>query len=274
MRIADEYLQCSVYIYPDEASAKAGKWAGGSGFLVHSEWMHAGKLSTADFVVTNRHVLKNIVDRDTRTPADPIVRLNRRDGASDPIRTNRLRWKNHPAGDDIAALRFEALSDEHECMPVDGRAFLTPMHISHENIGIGDDVAMIGRLVGHDGNIRNSPTARFGVISMMPGDKFENEFGHQQESFLVDCPSISGFSGSPVFLFPPSSARSPEALLDSRSWLLGIDWMHVSHKEPVLTSKGEKVDGLYVNANSGIAGVIPAWRIKELLDLLKTPGGD
>lgn len=79
MRIADEYLQSSVYIYPDEASAKAGKWAGGSGFFVHSEWMDGEKNSTADFVVTNRHVLKNIVDRDTKKPADPIVRLNRRD---------------------------------------------------------------------------------------------------------------------------------------------------------------------------------------------------
>ena len=203
MRIADEYLQSSVYIYPDEASAKAGKWAGGSGFLVHSEWMDGEKHSTADFVVTNRHVLKNIVDRDTKMPADPIVRLNRRDGTSDPIHTNRLRWKNHPDGDDIAALRFEALSEEHECMPVDERAFLTPMHISNENIGIGDDVAMIGRLVGHDGDVRNSPTARFGVISMMPGDKFKNDFDHRQESFLMDCPSISGFQWIPSVLVRP-----------------------------------------------------------------------
>ena len=66
-----------------------------------------------------------------------------------------------------------------------------------------------------------------------------------------------------MFLFAPSTARSQEALIDSRSWLLGIDWMHVCHKEPVLTSKDEKVDGLYVNANSGIAGVIPAWRSRS-----------
>jgi hypothetical protein len=259
MRIADEYLQCSVSISPDEESAKTGKWAGGSGFLVHSEWKDGERILDADFVVTNRHVLKGIVDPYTKMPTDPFVRVNRRDGTSDPIRTNRNRWKNHPDGDDISALRFEALSEEHHWMAVNEPAFLTTTHISQENIGIGDDVAMVGRLVGHDGDVRNSPTARFGVISMMPGDKFKNDFDHQQESFLMDCPSISGFSGSPVFLFQTSSARSPEALKDSRSWLLGIDWMHVSHKEPLLTSKGEKVDGLYVNckqrdrrSNSGL----------------------
>lgn len=46
--------------------------------------------------------------------------------------------------------------------------------------------------------------------------------------------------------------------------------MHVNDKEPVRTADGEKLkEGQYVKANSGIAGVIPAWKIKELLDTWK-----
>jgi hypothetical protein len=270
MRIADQFLQCVVYIYPDEQSAVEGQWAGGSGFLVHSDWGDGVQRFAGDFLVTNRHVIERIVDPVSKKPADPIIRVNRVDGSVDPIRTNRNRWRSHPEGDDISGLRFDGLSSEHELLAVNESAFLNLSVVSNHNIGIGDHVAMIGRLVGHDGKVRNSPTARFGSISMMPGDKFMNDFNHEQESFLVDCTSIPGFSGSPVFLMFPSTARSTEALLTSVNWLLGIDGMHGNDKEPVRTKDGEKSkEGLFVKANSGIAGVIPAWKITELLDRLK-----
>lgn len=262
MRIAEEYLQCVVYLYPDEESAHAGKWTGGSGFLVHSEWTDGENSKAADFVVTNRHVVEKM--------RDPVVRMNRTDGTVEAIKTNRNRWQSHPAGDDVSALRFEGFSEEHKGLPVNERAFINQEILSDENIGIGDQVAMIGRLVGHDGTVRNSPTARFGAISMMPGDTLPNDFGHDQEMFLVDCQSLPGFSGSPVFLFQPTTAKSPTALLNAPSWLLGINYMHVHDKEPVRKADGSKAEGLYVQANSGVAGVIPAWRIKQLLDVLKT----
>jgi hypothetical protein len=262
MRIADEFLRCIVYIYPDEGSAAEGKWAGGSGFLVHSAWSDGHRMLDDNFVVTNRHVIHEM--------GEPFIRVNRRDGGIAVIRTNRNRWRHHPDNDDVSALRFDALSEEHDLLGLNESAFVDSLVISNYNLGIGDDVAMVGRLVEHDGRLRNLPTARFGTLAMMPGEQFKNRFDHEQESFLVDCQSMPGFSGSPVLLLFPSSARSSQALLTSMVWLLGIDWMHVNEKEPIRTPDGEKSkDGLFVKANSGVAGVIPAWRIRQLLDTWK-----
>jgi len=255
MRIAKDYLQCVVYIYPKEESARERKWAGGSGFLVHSE-RHC-----QNFVVTNWHVIANM--------EAPTIRLNCKDDTIDLTPTFWNRWRRHPDGDDVAAIPFEILSDKHQAIAVDERMFLKDDLISRESIGIGDQVAMIGRLIDHDGTVRNSPTARFGFISMMPAEKDIDEFENEHEIFLVDCQSIRGFSGSPVFFLPPSTAASEEALLNVPVRLLGIDYKHVADKEPVRTKDGNKVvDGLHVKANSGIAGVIPAWRILTLLDHL------
>ena len=71
MRIADAFLQCVVYIYPDERSATEGDKAGGSGFLVRPTW--AERQGSEDiFVVTNRHVIE--------TMKDPFLRVNLKSG--------------------------------------------------------------------------------------------------------------------------------------------------------------------------------------------------
>jgi len=219
-----------------------------------------------DFAVTNRHVIEEM--------DGPIVRVNRHDGKIDITETNKNRWRNHPDGDDISALRFDALSEEHQFLAINESAFLNHKVIAEYNVGIGDNVAMIGRLVGHDGKLRNSPTARFGSISMMPGEKIPNLFKCDQESFLVECHSIPGFSGSPVLLVLPSNSRSIGGLLlpGLGPWLMGIDWMHVHNEEPLRTADGKTFqDKSFVQSNNGIAGVIPAWKIGELLNTLKKP---
>lgn len=254
MRIADQYLQCVVYIYPDEQSARDGKWTGGSGFLVHSE-LHGGT-----FVVTNKHVIDKM--------QAPVVRLNCKDNTVDPVSTNPNGWVNHPEGDDIAAIRFPQLdtTKHHSTFVNYEGGFITDGIVHDEHIGIGDQVAMIGRLIANDGRITNTPTARFGFVAMMPAKESLNE--SEQGIFLVDCQSIPGFSGSPVFLISPSTARGSDALFTARNWLLGIDYKHVYNEEPLRRANGEPIDELHVRANTGIAKVAPAWRIAKLLDYM------
>jgi hypothetical protein len=51
-------------------------------------------------------------------------------------------------------------------------------------------------------------------------------------------------------------------------YLLGIDWCHIQRTSRVI-EKGTgdpHPDGWYVRENTGMAGVIPAWKIAELLD--------
>jgi hypothetical protein len=260
MRIADEFLQCSVFIYPSRDAADEGKWLGGSGCLVNYEWVEGGSHRHGYFVVTNRHVIDKL--------QSPVVRLNRLDGKVEIFETSKERWWTHPENDDIAAMSFDFLGEEHAALAINERAFIRSEIIEMYNIGIGDHVAMIGRLVEHDGKSKNLPAVRFGGISMMNNQTLKNAFGKEQETFLIDCPSLAGFSGSPVIVYLPTTARSKEALLNQGlgPWLLGLDWMHVSEHIPLREAeKDTKIKDYYVQGNSGIAGVIPAWRISQLL---------
>lgn len=262
MRIADEYLNCSIYLYPSYESAESGRWAGGSGFLVHSQWCDDNGLRAAMFVVTNRHVIHGMKGK------DPHLRVNLKSGGRKVLRTNLQRWVHHPENDDISAYEFLEFEEDYDLLALREQAFLRKETVEQNNIGIGDQIAMIGRLVEHDGKVRNSPCVRFGSISMMPGEGLEAAFRDDRETFLVDCWSLAGFSGSPVIVFMPHQARGTQALLNAQSWVLGVNWMHVAEKIMVQSCVLDKSP--YVSTNTGVAGVIPAWRIRQLLDSMKS----
>ena len=125
-----------------------------------------------------------------------------------------------------------------------------PEQCDQLNIGIGSPVFMIGRLMNHEGRFMNTPAVRFGRISMMPGEPVRNrDTGLDQESFLIEMHSISGFSGSPVFSYEEGGASYA-----SNSWLLGIDWGHLPGP-----------DGSTSADNAGIACIVPSWTLARLL---------
>ena len=50
-------------------------------------------------------------------------------------------------------------------------------------------------------------------------------------------------------------------------YFLGVNWCHLNTRERVIDDEGEPLfDELFVNANTGMAGVIPAWKLRELLE--------
>jgi hypothetical protein len=110
--------------------------------------------------------------------------------------------------------------------------------------------------------MRNIPSVRFGNIAQMPIEPIEQGrvFGKfQQESFLVEARSVSGFSGSPVFLILHASAsrQDPEFRLSTDVFrLLGIQWGYIQDWEPVRDSAEKPVDtGLQVRLNTGMMAV-------------------
>lgn len=64
-RIADDFLDCAVYLYQNPEDAKSGSEIGGSGFLVGIP--HADPNRNYDIVVTNLHVIER---------GNPVVRMN------------------------------------------------------------------------------------------------------------------------------------------------------------------------------------------------------
>jgi hypothetical protein len=296
-RIDDAYTHCAVYIYASMADARNGEQYGGSGFLAHvsltenPDWQDS-------YVVTNWHVVK-----EAKTP---VIRLNRRDDTVEYIESSMEHWFRHQDGDDIAVLPVDLGFSDLQVWSIDLELFVTSKIVFDEDIGIGDDTVMIGRFVNHEGKQKNSPAVRFGNIAMMAEEKIITEDGLAQEAFLVEVRSLPGYSGSAVFIYSPCAINDMSQRRDGRrkgehppgknpskwtenegrttvtvadfgdlTWtrpkgpfLLGIDFCHIRRKANVLTPDGKKVeDKLYVEENTGMAGVIPAWKIAEVLNL-------
>jgi hypothetical protein len=270
-----------VYFYDSKQAALDGDSSGGSGFLVavpiegHEGW---GSL----YAVTNKHVL----DKGYR-----FLRLNKKTGGVHPIETVRDHWRDHEDGFDVSAYSLDVEGKPLEYWSISTQDFITRDIIEDYDIRPGDEAFLVGRLITPWGQQRNVPAVRFGNISMM-ADPNELAIGHNkvpQEAFFVECRSLSGFSGSPVFcsttrvydwdgkmpkafqgrkrytdnahmeLLPPQGTFGP--------WFLGIDCGHLPLWKPVYVTKSFDYPKPkhYVEQNTGIASVLPAWHILDLL---------
>jgi len=284
--IEPEYLNCSVYLYPSEAEAEEGKRIGGSGFLISitlaQDHQHGGWVSQQMVcVVTNKHVAD---------AGNKVVRVNTKSGGKDTIALDHAIWYDHSEAD--LTLCPIGLDVEHQFSCVSTDALITEKIISAFDIGPGDETFMVGRFVNHEGRQRNTPSLRFGNIAQMPFEPIKMNGLPPQDAFLVETRSIAGYSGSPVFVYlPPQPDLSkyptvhaavlkgemkipginPKRMaFDVRlgPWVLGIDFCHIHDKEPVLSRITETPVSpeWYVKSNTGMAGVIPAWKIFEILN--------
>jgi hypothetical protein len=278
MRVAESARNCIVYLYASREEAERGVRAAATGFLIYI----ATPLDAADaggvtglsythvYLVTNDHVVQ-------RCGSSTFARLNRKDTELlEILPLDSDRWHSHPGGDDVAVCYLGCdprLPAESHYLS-SGR-FVTKKHLVDGYVGLGDDCMMIGRFAPHPGTRRNIPVVRFGNISMLPEEGVTfTERAHTQEAFLVEMRSRGGFSGSPVFLMPQLTWHHDEAPVilsydsETRDQTLGIvcghfhDWTRIRAR---LKSTQEDVE-CEIEDNSGMAIVIPAWRIQELLE--------
>lgn len=265
-RIADYFLNCVIYLYPSLEAAQESKNVGGSGFILgvrsktHPEVFYT-------YAVTNAHVING---------GCPVIRLNRKDGTLDYIVKSDTEWTRHPNLDDLAISPIVLDQEKHKIdFWISDEMFLDKEKIKELDIGIGDEVFIAGRFQLVSGKLQNNPTLRFGNIAQMPNEPILRPDGIDQESYLVECHSISGFSGSPVFVTIPPFAHRPNSDSISSTWhklFLGIDWSHlpvIEYVEKKDKSSNKWVDNpdLRVEGNSAMMGVIPAWKLRELIDL-------
>jgi len=134
--------------------------------------------------------------------------------------------------------------------------------VAEHGAGIGDEVMMIGRFINREGIQYNSPTARFGHIAQMAGDPIDA----QEEAILCEVRSIGGYSGSPVFVVPNRSYGRPgKRLPEDRVIILGVDFCHINDFADARDEGGRRMPHIRVPVNTGMAGVVPAWKLYELL---------
>jgi hypothetical protein len=279
-RIADAVLDCAIYLYRSEKDASKGESSGGSGFLVgvlfEEEWTASPSLHHI-YAVTNAHVIED---------GFPIVRINTKDGQTHSIPLRQDDWTPHPAGDDVAVAPIELDKDIHQFKYMDvsgGELFMTDKIATQVALGPGDEVFMIGRLLIRETDRQfNAPIARFGhIAASFPEliDQGPRRDNFKQQSFLIEAHSIGGLSGSPVFVWIPADRQHMPTNAELRSrykrlayrmeveeYFLGIDWGHFpSEYERVYRGAKLSDTDYWTPSNSGYAGVVPAWKLEELL---------
>lgn len=260
-RIGEDFLDSVLYLYRSRHEAKEGINIGGSGFLVSVAAQHAPGLSFV-YAVTNRHVIEK---------AD-VIRFNTKEGLTHAAKFARNTWIESKT-DDLAIRPINAteLPDSPGTFvhkTVNASQILSRDRAEKIKLGIGDDFFMVGRFINHEGKQQNAPLVRYGSISQMPAEPISYSLGgqrHDQICIMADVRSIGGFSGSPVFLNELIFTRPDGGEVPDRHWLIGIDCSHIPMWSPVCGIDEEPIGQTQVNVNSGMAGIIPAWILLEML---------
>ena len=253
-RVPDEYLECIVYLYPSIPAADAGEKVGGTGFIVAVE--SETDLGAAYFyVVTNKHVIEG---------GNTTVRFNTTSQTHEAFEYDERNWFASKDAD-LAIYLLPNLNPKHIWLrPITVHQFVTREIIKKLDIGIGDDVFFAGRFINAEGKDKNRPSLRFGTIAQVSTDVIDGE-----ESLLVEARSIPGYSGSPVFVYwlagsPRSVMLHAIAERGLGPFLLGIDWSHINDYVDAKDDKGNKLS-FKIRSNSGMMGVVPIWKLEELL---------
>jgi hypothetical protein len=261
-------LDVSIYLYKTKRHAEAGNKSGGSGFVISMPATQtADAIKNHKYAVTNKHLIEQ---------GFTVLRVNTKDGRTDTIETEEKEWTTHRE-DDLAVYAFEP-SDAYRINDIGYEVLLTQDMCKEREINIGSDVVTIGRFIEHDGKQQNLPVVRFGNIAMMPSEPIWNsDTNHMQESYLVEVHTVSGTSGSVVY-----ATNKPFDADDKKGGVLGVAWGYLYRWEQVfyfeqhgqqtkqspvyITDANGKHKLCFVRANTGMMAVVPAWKLKELLE--------
>jgi hypothetical protein len=270
--IPKQWLDAVVYLYPSEDDARRGTRAGATGFVVSVplEDEHLPRGHSHHYVVTNAHAVEG--------QALVAVRINLKAGGVDVMPIPEANWVTHPDRDDVAAAGLP-MNDKHQYAAISRSMMLTQELLDDWDFGPGDEVFFIGRYKDLEGKAHNVPTVRSGILSAFPAEPiYQSDRDHYQKTLLIEARSLSGYSGSPVFITHSpyiDKAANPGGpplvfgVSGGPCFLLGIDFGHLSWTEPVRepTYGGPVSERTYVSLNSGMMMVVPATKLLSLLDV-------
>jgi hypothetical protein len=241
----------AVFLFRTPAEAKARAKLGGTAFVVGKPLLSARELAGTElqipYLVSCRHVVY--------ASAASVVCINRRDGSDpDVFETDPTEWIEHPGGDDIVVTCAASYLSQsrHKVSHIQVGALLQEKEVKALEIGPGEEVFMIGRFLNHQGQTQNKSAVRFGSISMMRENIWVKEDHRYQDSFAVEMRSRTGFSGSAVAVYRTPATSLVEVTTVDFWRLLGVNWGFIRDDD------GE---------NTWLNGVVPAWKILEILEL-------
>jgi hypothetical protein len=260
MVIDDKIRKCVVFV---AAKKTNGEYCFvGTAFYVG---VSVGK-GSAVYLVTAKHVIEGI----RSLGADTVqLRINLKDGNSGWAPVPIANWLFHPSepGVDVAVLPF-TLKPEWDHLLLPEKIFLTKEMATKNGLGIGDEVFITGLFKHHKGQTRNIPICRVGNLAALDEEMIvTNKYG-PIAGYLIEARSIGGISGSPVFVHFGSN-RTVNGVttlgVGSRYAFLGLIHGHFDVGSGAVDIAADSTS-MTAQINTGIAIVIPHYKIKEVLD--------
>lgn len=217
------------------------------------------------YVVTAAHAVEGF----RRHGLQMYIRSNLTNGGVREDSWVGARWFSHPGPQptDVAVAPIDFLPEEEfqalrlRSNPPGKDICATSQVLQGNNVGLGDEVFIVGLFRSHYGQQRNVPIIRIGNLAMMRGEPVETHYG-ATDAYLVEARSIGGLSGSPVFVHHPLP-NPPGA---TRFWLLGLMHGHFDIKNLNEDIIVDSLGGVSAGINTGVGVVIPVEKILETLD--------
>ncbi len=241
----------------------------GTGFFV-SVKHPTGQNKSFGYLVTAKHVLQS-PDRKAWLPKI-FIRLNTKKGDVGLIEipvvtsgTNQTVF-THPTDTVADVAVIPGVPDEarfdYKFLPED---FLTSkQEFSSLKIVEGSEVFFTGLFSPHVGTRRNYPVIRFGKVALITDERVK--FGdYDADLYLVDTGAFGGNSGAPVFFYLGSD-REPGSLILGPPVLklAGVMSGTFLDMQPVRAIETARIAA--APSSMGIAAVVPAYKVKEILD--------
>jgi hypothetical protein len=244
----------------------------GSVFFVGLEKVEGEPGKVQDLVwVTARHVIDGIRKLGC---LEVHVRLNTKDGTARWHATNIGDWfSTADASCDIALYSAPLPADaDHTACSTD--MILTPEIQVKHSFGVTDDVIVVGLFQHRAGNRRNAPIVRHGTLASVDEEEAVSTKLGDMPAYLIECRSIGGLSGSPVFVVTgierQFTGKAPAGSLGI--YLLGLIHGHYDVKDTEIDQLDafDASDGLKPDqVNTGIAIVTPARRLLLTIEAMK-----
>lgn len=237
----------------------------GTGFLVG---LNSAKDTNRIFpyLVTAKHVLRPSINAWL-----PLIflRLNCLDGTSDMVLVPLLTSgpiKNVFIHDDptvdIAVVPVAPNRKIHDFLLLPTEFITSEADFKNLEIHEGSDVFFTGMFVQHLGEKRNTPITRFGKVALMTDEKIDGVFG-KTDLYLMEANAYGGNSGSPVFFQIGMEREGGFVFGGPRFKLAGV--MSGSYPDIEFIKTLSVSTNQYVTPNLGISGVVPAYKLKEIL---------
>ena len=166
-----------------------------------------------------------------------------------------------------------------ETTAMDTSSFASDEALALYDMGPGDSTLAIGLYPRMLGTKRNSPLVRSGVIAGMPEDAYRSKDGNYNfVPYLVECRSLNGVSGSPVYIRmredvvgpcqnPDHKHEHPVGTIDTM-FLIGIVHGHWDLKASLENDQnGESYQEAVLAVNEGISILT---RAQDILDFLES----